>query len=60
MRCVDRYQEYKDEYFDTILLKIKKGDIKCGKYSHLVKIDKDKDYSGKELFKNGKSDNKEE
>ena len=54
MQCADRYMEYKDEYFDTILLKIRRGDIKCGKYSHLVKIDKNKSYDGKELFKNGK------
>lgn len=56
MLCKDRYEEYKDEYFDTIILKIRRGDIKCGRYAHLVKIDKKKEYNGKELFKNGRSD----
>lgn len=60
MECRTRYDEYKDEYFDTVLLKIKRGDIKCGKYAHRVKISNKKDYDGKELFKNGKSDNSEE
>lgn len=50
MQCKNRYQEYKDEYLDTILLKIKRGDIKCGRYSHLVKIKNEK-FKGKELFK---------
>lgn len=59
MQCTERFMEYKDEYFDTILLKIRKGDIKCGRYSHLVKVDKNKDYTGKELFKDGKSDSKD-
>lgn len=61
MLCKERYEEYKDEYFDTIILKIRRGDIKCGRYSHLVKIDKNKEYKGKELFKNDRSkDNKDE
>ncbi len=51
MHCKDRLEEYKDEFFDTILLKIKRGDIKCGRYADLVKIDKNKKYDGKELFK---------
>jgi len=51
MQCKDRLEEYKDEFFDTILLKIKRGDIKCGRYADLVKIDKNKKYDGKELFK---------
>lgn len=59
MQCKDRYEEYKDEYFDVVIMKIKRGDIKCGRYSHLVKIDKNKKYDGKELFKNGKDDNGE-
>ena len=50
MLCKDRYEEYKDEYFDTIILKIRRGDIKCGRYAHLVKIDKKKEYNGKELL----------
>lgn len=56
MKCISRLEEYKDEDFDAIILKIKKGDIKCGKYAHLVKIDKTKKYGNrKELFRNGNS-----
>lgn len=54
MNVVERYEKYKDESFDTIIMRVRKGEIKCGKYSHLVKIDKNKEYNGKELFKNGK------
>lgn len=50
----ERYMQYKDDYFDTVLLKIRKGYIKCGKYAHMVKIDKNKKYNGKELFNDGK------
>ncbi len=53
MICADRYNEYKEEYFDTIILKIKRGDIKCGRYANRVKINKDKMYNGKELFADG-------
>lgn len=53
MKCINRYNEYKDESFDKILLYIRKGKIKAGKYSHLVKIDKKKIIKDKELFTNG-------
>lgn len=58
MKCINRLTEYKDEDFDYIILKIKKGDIKCGKYAHLVKIDKSiKSDDRKELFTDGDTKN---
>lgn len=53
MKSTDRYEEYKDTELDIILLKIRNGTIKAGRYSHLVKIDKSKVYSEdqKEFFK---------
>lgn len=57
MKCVNRYLEYKDESLDQIMLKIRNGTIKCGRYSHLVKIKKNDNVKGKELFNNGSDDN---
>lgn len=53
MKCMDRYEKYKDEYLDVIIMGIKKGTIKSGKYAHLVKVDKHKIIKDKELFTNG-------
>ena len=53
MLCDERYHEFKDDTLDTILLHIKKGSIKCGRYAHLVKIDKSEKMNGKEFFTNG-------
>ena len=50
MQCVERYNKYKDESLDTIILKIRNGTIKCGRYAHLVKIDSKKILKGKEFF----------
>ncbi len=36
-RAVDRLNEYENIDFDIIILKIKSGVIKCGRFSHLVK-----------------------
>lgn len=52
MQCVERYEKYKEEDLDKIIMWIKTGDIKCGRYAHLVKIDKHKEMKGKEFFKN--------
>lgn len=54
MKGVSRYEKYKDESLDYILLQIKTGKIKVGKYSHLVKVS-NKPIKGKELFKNDDS-----
>lgn len=56
MKGISRYEKYKDDDFDTIIMKINSGTIKCGRYSHLVKVDK-KPLKGKEFFKDGKSEN---
>lgn len=53
-RITQRYETYKDEPLDRIIVLIKNGTIKCGRYAHLVKIDEDKIMKGKEFFKDGK------
>ena len=53
MQCVDRYEKFKNEDLDVIIMKIRNGSIKCGRYSHLVKIDKDYKLKGKEFFSDG-------
>ncbi|MCM1215410.1 MAG: hypothetical protein NC548_12930 [Lachnospiraceae bacterium] len=53
-RVIERYEKYKDEDFDKIIVLIKRGTIKCGRYAHLVKIDDGKVMKGKEFFKDGK------
>jgi len=59
MKCINRYEKYRDDDFDKILLLIKKGDIRCGKYSTLVKVDKDKKIlNRKEFFGNEDSKSK--
>lgn len=54
MKCVSRYKKYANESFDVIMIKIRNGTIKCGKYAHLVKIKKDFKVNEKELFSDGK------
>lgn len=52
--AVKRLKKYESEPFDIVLNLMKRGEIKPGRYSHLVKIDKDQDLSKeKELFKDG-------
>ena len=50
MQCINRYQEYKTENLDRILMYIANGKIKCGRYSDLVKIDKNYKLKGKVFF----------
>jgi hypothetical protein len=50
MKCISRYDEYKEDPFDRCIILIKNGKIKSGRYSHLIKIDKDKKLEGKEFF----------
>ena len=57
MKCTDRYEQYKDESLDKIILEIRKGNIKAGRYAHLVKVNKNKIIKDKELFTNGKENN---
>lgn len=56
MRCIDRYEEYHSQGFDKIILDIRKGVIKAGRYAHMVKIDKKKIIKDKELFTNGREE----
>jgi hypothetical protein len=57
MKAKSRLEEYKDETdFDHIMLMIRNGTIKCGKYSHLVKSDKNPNLKRKEFFTDGRKD----
>lgn len=58
MNPVERYEKYKDDFFDTIILRIRNGDIKCGRYSNRIKLDKNLKTPKGELFaeKEDKSD----
>ena len=51
MQCIDRYEKYKDNDFDNIILLIRNGTIKCGRYSHLVKIKDTKSMENRKYFK---------
>jgi hypothetical protein len=53
MKCMDRYNAYSQHGLDEIILYIRRGQIKAGRYAHLIKIDKNKIIKDKELFKNG-------
>jgi hypothetical protein len=55
MKCISRFDKYRREDLDKILIDIRNGTIKCGKYAHLVKIDKSKKVNEGELFSDGKS-----
>lgn len=56
MFAIKRLKQYESEPIDHVVNMIKRREIKPGRYSHLVKIDKTKDYSKrKELFTNGQS-----
>ena len=56
MQCVERYEKHQDDDFDAILLKIKNGTIKSGRYANMVKINKDWKLKGKEFFKDGRKE----
>lgn len=52
MKCIDRLAKYETIAFDKLIIDIKKGTVKCGRLSHLIKIKKDdKEVKGKEFFK---------
>ena len=40
MYCIERYEEHKKDFIDQLLMDIRYGKIKAGRYAHLVKIDK--------------------
>ena len=56
MRCIKRYKRYQDEDFDRVLLYIKDGTIKCGKYSDIVKVEEFTKLKGGVLFEGHKSE----
>lgn len=51
-KVFEKMKEYEEDGLDTLILHLRKGVIKCGKYSHLVKLKKNYKV-GKELFRNG-------
>jgi len=55
MKCISRFEKYRGDDLDGIILSIKNGTIKVGKYSHLVKVDGNKVIDRKELFADGKN-----
>lgn len=52
---VGRLKEYIEDDFDRLMLHIKKGQVKAGKYAHLVKVKEGKKIKGNCFF--GKEDN---
>lgn len=40
MKAIERYQQCIDEPIDLVLMRIKKDNIKCGRYAKKIKIDK--------------------
>lgn len=59
MKCITRFEKYRNEDFDKILIDIRNGNIKSGKYAHLVKIDENKKLNEGKLFSDGKSSKSE-
>jgi hypothetical protein len=59
MKCISRYEKYKEDPFDRYIVLIKNGKIRSGRYSHLVKIDQNKKLEGKEFFTDGDNNQRE-
>ena len=59
MKSISRLEHFNGEDFDKIILLIKNGTIKSGKYSNLVKIKKNEKINKKELFTNGTTEKDE-
>ena len=59
MKAIDRFKQYRDEDLDRIIIYIRNGKIKTGKYAHLVKVDPDKKIKEGHLFKD-KGDGEDE
>lgn len=54
MQCIKRFKDLRDDSLDNIMLQIKQGKLKCGRYAHRIKIKKDFKV-GKVLFKDDTS-----
>ena len=50
MNIRDRLTEYSNDDFDRMILHIKNGRLRAGKYSHLVKVDENKKLKGTKFF----------
>ena len=50
LHCINRYNLYKNENLDRVMSYIENGKIKCGRYSKLVKVDKNSKLKGKVFF----------
>lgn len=50
---IDRLNEYEKTDFDALILFIKSGTIKAGRFAHLVKVDPKKKMKGKVFFDDG-------
>jgi hypothetical protein len=59
MRCVNRFKEFRDTDLDTVLIKIRNGSIKSGKYANMIKVDGNAKIKDGYLFKDVKNDGKE-
>jgi hypothetical protein len=40
MKALSRFEEYRDTELDVIILKIRNGTIKSGKFINIIKVDK--------------------
>ena len=56
MKCIKRYEKYLEEDFDKIILDIRKGIIKSGRYADLVKVDKSEKLKGSVFFETNSSE----
>ena len=54
--AAERYDENIDNTFDTVMLLIQKGEIKCGRYAHLSKVNNSLKFKDGILFKNEKEE----
>lgn len=54
----ERYEKWSKEDFDIIILKIKTGVIKAGRFSHLVKVKKDPNIMKGKVFFDESADSK--
>ena len=60
MKCINRFEKFRDDVFDRVMLLIQNRTIKCGKYSSLVKVDGNKKIQGRSLFDNENGDRERE
>ena len=59
MNPIKRLTKFIEKDFNEVMTLISNGSIKCGKYSDLIKIDKNSKMKGTRFFENGKRDKSE-